>query len=188
MMLIMRYPDGHKEAVRARIVTAAARALRRRGLAGISIPALMKQVGLTHGGFYAHFASRDELVAAAVRAAGDDTAARVFEAGLPLDRVAERYLSPTHVEHVQDGCVVAALGTSGPRQPARVRDAFAHVARGLLRLTEQALHPRRPAEVPSDQALVRAATMVGAIVLARLVKDPALSGRILDAARASLSS
>ena len=68
MMHIMRYPEGHKEPVRARIVQAAAFALRAKGLDGVSIPALMKNVGLTHGTFYAHFENRDALVAKAVRA------------------------------------------------------------------------------------------------------------------------
>ncbi len=69
----MRYPDGHKEEVRASIVASAARTLRKKGLAGLSIPALMKEAGLTHGGFYLHFHNRDELVAEAVMAAAEGT-------------------------------------------------------------------------------------------------------------------
>ena len=74
----MRYPDGHKEQVRAQIVRTAARALRELGLEGISIPALMKKAGLTHGGFYVHFKDRDDLVAAAVEHAAAETGARVL--------------------------------------------------------------------------------------------------------------
>lgn len=83
-MVIMRYPEGHKEAIRERIVAAAATALREQGLSGVSIPALTKSVGLTHGGFYAHFESRGELVAAAVEAAATQTAREVFWDGVPL--------------------------------------------------------------------------------------------------------
>jgi TetR/AcrR family transcriptional repressor of nem operon len=185
MMFIMRYPDGHKQAVRERIVQAASAALRQHGLSGVSIPALMKQAGLTHGAFYAHFADRDELVAEAVRRAADGTADKVFAAGLPLRGTLERYLSPAHLGHPEDGCVIAALGTDGPRQPAGVRRSFADVARGFLGLVDRKLHPKGGARQPSDRALACAAMMVGAVVLGRLVDDPALAARILSAARSA---
>jgi TetR/AcrR family transcriptional repressor of nem operon len=185
MMAVMRYPEGHKEAVRERIVLAASRALRGRGLDGVSIPALMKQVGLTHGGFYAHFADRDELVAAAVAAAAGETAEAVFSDDVPLAETLRRYLSTHHMEHPAEGCVLAALGTDGARQPPRVRGAFAEVARGFLRLVERKVHPDGDPAALSDEALRRAAMMVGAVVLARLVRGPELAQRILSAARAS---
>ena len=188
IMSIMRYPEGHKDDVRARIVDAASRALRRHGIDGVSIPALMKQAGLTHGGFYTHFESRDELVADAIVAAGTETADAVFPDAIPLDETLDRYLSKGHLDHPEEGCVLAALGTDGARQPARVRKAFAHVARGFLRLTERKLHPRRRSDTVSDEALARAATMVGAVVLARLVQDSSLSERILAAARSADSN
>lgn len=203
MILIMRYPERHKAETRARIVTAAAAALRRDGLTGVSIPALMKRVGLTHGGFYGHFPDRDALVAEAIGAAANETAERVFGAPVALAETLQRYLSPGHVAHPEQGCVVAALGAEGVHQPARVRAAFARVACGLLALVDAKLHanpptghpePRpsdRPAgaptavprEAPGDDALRLAAVMVGAVVLARLVDDEALAQRILDAAR-----
>jgi len=183
MMFIMRYPDGHREAVRERIVQAASRALRQHGLEGVSIPSLMQQAGLTHGGFYTHFKNRDELVAEAILSAAGETAHGVFSEELPLRDALDRYLSMGHLEHPAEGCVLAALGTDGARQPPRVRGAFAEVARGFLRLTERKLHPRRRADTLSDGALVRAATMVGAVVLGRLVRDAALAERILAAAR-----
>jgi len=187
MMIVMRYPEGHKEAVRQRIVDAAAASLRGRGLDGVSIPDLMKSAGLTHGGFYAHFADRDELVAAAVEAAGAATAAGAFGDSLTLEDALSRYLSRGHVEHPEEGCVVAALGADGSRQGPRVRRAFAEVARGLLRLVERKLHRARRTRVLTDEALRLASTMVGAVVLARLVDDPKLADRILRAARESAS-
>jgi TetR/AcrR family transcriptional regulator, transcriptional repressor for nem operon len=187
MMVIMRYPDGHKEAVKERIVRAASRALRRHGLEGVSIPALMKQAGLTHGAFYTHFKNRDELVAEAVLSAAAETAAGVFSEELRLEETLNSYLSKSHLEHPEDGCVLAALGADGVRQPPRVRTAFTEVARGFLHLTQRKLHPRSGPGTLSDEALVRAATMVGAVVLGRLVRDAALSERILAAARATSS-
>ena len=186
MMLVISCATlpGHKEAVRATIVSNAARALRRGGLEGVSIPAMMKASGLTHGGFYVHFQNRDDLVAAAVVAAAEETGANVLER-TPGDVQAmlEGYLSQRHVDHPEGGCVVAALGTEAARQAPPVQRAFAHAARGLIRLVDQQIHPQKPAEAASDEALVLAAQMVGAVVLARLVDDPDLSSRLLQAVR-----
>src|SRR5258708_6919301 len=114
----MRYPDGHKEEVRVRIIGAAAKALRRYGLDGVSIPALMKRVGLTHGGFYVHFKDRDELVAAAIRAAADETGQGVFTMQPNMAASLRAYLSKEHVAHPEHGCIIAAAGTDAPRQSA----------------------------------------------------------------------
>jgi TetR/AcrR family transcriptional regulator, transcriptional repressor for nem operon len=185
MMHIMRYPESHKAEVRERIVRAAAVALRREGLAGVSIPALMKEVGLTHGGFYGHFRDRDALVAEAVAWAAAETSDGVFSDERSLEEALELYLSEGHVTHPEQGCVVAALGSEGVHQPAPVKKAFSGVARGLLSLVQRKLHPRTTTRAPTDDALRLAATMVGAVVLARLVDDPSLARRLLAAARAS---
>jgi TetR/AcrR family transcriptional repressor of nem operon len=187
MMAIMRYPKGHKAAVKERIIRAASRSLRRHGLLRVSIPALMKRAGLTHGGFYTHFKNRDELVAAAVASAAAETAAGVFAEEFGLEETLERYLSKSHLEQPEKGCVLAALGADGIRQRPRVRAAFAEIARGFLYLTQRKLPQRGRAGTLSDEALACAATMVGAVVLGRLVDDAALSERILSAARATLS-
>jgi len=186
MMVIMRYPGGHKQEVRERIVAAASAALRARGLAGVSIPELMKEAGLTHGGFYTHFDDRDELVADAITHAGEETAQAVF-AGTTLEEMLCRYLAPEHLAHPDRGCVVSALGTEGGKHSARVSSAFAHVARGLLRLVDAKIsgESTKRSKPLSDEALRVAATMVGAIVLGRLVDDARLAERILRVARAS---
>ena len=185
MMAIMRYPDTHKAEVRERILRSAGAALRRAGIAGVSIPALMKEAGLTHGGFYGHFQDRDALVAEAIAKAGQETTEGAFGEGRTLAEALDRYLSHGHVTHPSEGCVVAALGTEGAHQPPTVRAAFANVALGLIRNVERKLHPGRRTRVPSDEAMRLAATMVGAVVLARLVDDEALAERILRAARSS---
>jgi TetR/AcrR family transcriptional repressor of nem operon len=181
----MRYTDGHKESVRARIVEAASQALRRDGIDAVSIPKLMKLAGLTHGAFYAHFRSRDHLVAEAVAFAGADTGRRIFAEAESVDEVLKEYLSSEHVNHPESGCVLAALGPEGSRQKAPVRRVFAEIARGLFRRVEKQLHPESKRETVSDEALAIASRMVGAVVLARLVEDNALAKRILAAAKSA---
>jgi TetR/AcrR family transcriptional repressor of nem operon len=183
----MRYSAEHKESVRARIVEAAAKALRRSGLDGVSVPALMKKAGLTHGGFYVHFADKDELVAEAVRFAAHQTARRVFEGSAGVEEMLAAYLSMGHVDHREEGCVLGALGTEAPHQKPTVRRAFAEMARGFVRHVERKLHPKSERAKLSDEALVTASKMLGAIMLARLVDDDALAKRILAATRDSLT-
>lgn len=182
MMTVMRYPVGHKQAMRERILSAAAEELRRNGLSGIGIPALMKRAGLTHGAFYAHFPNREALVAEAIRTAAVASADGPLAESLSLEQSLDHYLSPQHLAHPERGCVIAALGGEGARQPAPVRSAFAEAARGLLKAIERKLHPRRPSRLPSDEALRLVSTMVGSVVLARLVDDPALAQRLLEVA------
>jgi len=183
MMTVMRYSEEHKEAVHERIVRAASGALRRSGIMGIGIPDLMKQVGLTHGAFYAHFKNRDGLVVEAIYSAASDTSNGILADGIPLAKSLRNYLSIDHVEHPEQGCVVAALGAESTRQSKPVRRALAEVTRSLLRVVDGKLHPDRGSAELHEDALRVAATMVGAIVLARAVEDRALAERILRAAR-----
>ena len=180
----MRYPESHKEGVRARILDAAAAILRKDGLSGLSIPQVMKKVGLTHGGFYNHFRDRDQLVKDALEAAGASTTPRTFgDETCSLDAVIDAYLSPEHLAHPEMGCILAALGTEATRQPVAIRRTFAENARGFFRRLDRKRDPASKSEAPSDASLVLGAQMVGAMVLARLVEDPQLAKRILDASR-----
>jgi TetR/AcrR family transcriptional repressor of nem operon len=180
----MRYAAGHKDAVRQKVVKAASRALRRDGLEGVSIPALMKQAGLTHGGFYVHFKNRDELVAEAVLAAAQETVSRVLASGRGgLQAILETYLSPEHVRGPADGCVLAALGSEARQQHAPVRRAFSEAARGFLGYLQGSLHPAGDRRRLDDDTLALGARMVGAVVLARLVDDQPLAEQILKAAK-----
>jgi TetR/AcrR family transcriptional repressor of nem operon len=183
MMIIMRFPKEHKARVRERIVRAAARKLRGAGLEGASVPDLMQEAGLTHGGFYGYFRSRDELVAEAVRNAATETAEGLFKASPDLPAVLDAYLSEDHLRRPDSGCVVAALGSDGRRKGKRVRAAFADVAEGLARLVDEKLGSVAQGDAISDRALAVTAQMVGAVVLGRLVDDPVLAGRIVSAAR-----
>jgi TetR/AcrR family transcriptional repressor of nem operon len=186
----MRYPEEHKAQVRARIVAAAAKMLRERGLSAVSIPELMKQVGLTHGGFYSHFQDRDELVAEAIIAAAHETGGGVFGEGHSLEAALSHYLSLGHVERPSGGCVVAALGTEAHGQSERVRGAFSEAARGLISLVQQKLLPqqtKKPTtkEVLQPEALRLTSQMLGAVILSRLVDDKDLAEKILEAAKAT---
>src|SRR5260221_6875427 len=132
MMHIMRNSKSNaraaaKEATHERIVAMAARAIRRSGYDGTGVADIMKDAGLTHGAFYAHFASREAMLAeAAGRACAESAAAAadVVAGGPPkrgLASMLSGYLSPEHVEHAEDGCPLAALGSATPRQASEVR-------------------------------------------------------------------
>src|SRR6476659_10410499 len=124
-----RQPTRSKAVTHERIVEAAARAIRRTGYGGAGVADIMKEAGLTHGGFYAHFDSREGMLAEAADRAGADTVAtmaRVAASAPPeqaLNAMLRAYLSKAHVESVETGCAVAALGSEMPRQAPRVRRA-----------------------------------------------------------------
>lgn len=180
----MRYPEGHNAAVRGRIVEVASRAFRRDGLDAVSIPKLMKSIGLTHGSFYVHFTDRDELVSEAIAFCAQDSA---FTQQANPGEAFAKYLSKEHVRYPELGCVIAALGEEGARKGGRVGSAFARAAKGFLQFIEDLPHRKREPRALSDETLRKASMIVGAVVLARLVHDDALAGRLLSAARQSVS-
>jgi TetR/AcrR family transcriptional repressor of nem operon len=176
-----------KEATHERIVEAAARAIRRSGYGGTSVADIMKDAGLTHGGFYAHFSSREAMLAeAADRAAAEsvETAARIA-ASAPPDRAlrawAQAYLSKEHVDSVETGCAVAALCSEMPRQAPAVRRVATQRIKEMIDLVARQL-PNWGQPGSHERALVTVATMVGALQLARAVDDPRLSDALRRAA------
>jgi TetR/AcrR family transcriptional repressor of nem operon len=181
-----RVAPSRKEATHERIVGAAARAIRRSGYSGTGVADIMKAVGLTHGGFYAHFASRDALLAEAADQAGAESVAaltRVATAAPPqeaLRSMIQAYLSKEHVEDAETGCPVAALGSETPRQTRRVRRAATRRIKEVIDVV--ARHSPDQGEPGAyEHALVTVATMVGALVLARAVDDPKLSDALREA-------
>jgi TetR/AcrR family transcriptional regulator, transcriptional repressor for nem operon len=182
-----RTAPSRKEVTHERIVAAAARATRRTGYDGTGVVDIMKAVGLTHGGFYAHFASRDAMLAEAADRAGAESVAaltRVAAAAPPpeaLRALIRYYLSKEHVEGVQTGCPVAALGSEMPRQASKVRRAATRRIKDLIDLVAR-LSPNQGEPGAYDRALVTVATMVGALVLARAVDNPKLSKALRQAA------
>jgi AcrR family transcriptional regulator len=180
-------PDpSRKEATHERIVQAAARAIRRSGYSGTGVADIMKDAGLTHGGFYAHFDSREAMLAEAADRAGAESVAtleRISAAAPPeksLQALMRAYLSKDHLESVENGCPMAALGSEMPRQTAEVRRAATRRIKEAIDLVARLL-PDWGKPAAHEQSLATLSTMVGAMVLARAVDDPKLS----DAFRAA---
>jgi TetR/AcrR family transcriptional repressor of nem operon len=174
---------------RARILTETARMIREAGIAGVGVDALTKAAGLTHGSLYSQFGSKERLVAEAlaqaIEASGQKTA-RELEAGGDLATVVRRYLAPAHRDAPGTGCALAAIGPEATRQGGPIRRAFTRGVEGFAgRLA--AVMPVRAAQSPEDAALATVAGLVGALILARAVDDPALSDRILAASAARLT-
>ena len=175
-----------KTANHQRIVRAAAARIRRAGVDSLSVADLMREAGLTHGGFYRHFGSRDDLVAEAVEAAlthGSKRAEAAARQGGPeaLAATIDGYLSPLHRDKPETGCAVAALPADAARSSPRTRAAYTAQVRRYLELFADLT----PAGDPDDPHLILAA-LVGAIALARAVDDPGLSDEILERAERAL--
>jgi AcrR family transcriptional regulator len=181
-----------KEATHDRIVGAAARAIRRSGYHGTGVVDIMKDVGLTHGGFYAHFPSREAMLAEAADRAGSESVAmmqRIAATAPPqqaLQAMMQAYLSKTHVEGVETGCAVAALGSEMPRQAPGVRRAATRRIKEMIDLVARQ-SPDWGQPGAHERALFTLATMVGALVLARAVDDPRLSDALRGAALRQLA-
>ena len=177
-----------KEETRERILRAAARAIRKHGYEGVGVANVMKEVGLTHGGFYAHFDSRDALLAAAADQAGAESIeylARAIAAAKPgqeLMALVDTYLSDGHVAAPEQGCAIAAAGSEVPRQQAEVRRVASRRIKDMIGLIERQFREWGKSAA-HDKAMGIAATLVGTLVLARAVDDDQLSTRIRKAAR-----
>ena len=178
---------GRKEATHKRIVEAAARAIRRSGYNGTGVADIMKDAGLTHGGFYAHFGSREEMLAEAADRAGAESVAaseRIAAAASPqrsLSALVRAYLSKAHLDAVETGCPVAALGSEMPRQAPKVRRAATRRIKEMIDLVARQAPDWGQPEA-HDRALVTVATMVGALILSRAVDDARLSDAVREAA------
>lgn len=176
-----------KEATHERIVSVAARAIRRSGYEGTGVADIMKEAGLTHGAFYAHFESREAMLAEAARQACAESAAAAVDAvaGVPPGQALEfmlgAYLSKEHLEHAEIGCPMAALGSETSRQAPEVRRVFTrHIKEMIDLLARQSPDWGQPAA--HERALVTIAAMVGALVLARAVDEPGLADGLREAA------
>src|SRR5947207_8447586 len=182
-----RTPSSRKDVTHERIVEVAARAIRRSGYGGTGVADIMNEAGLTHGGFYAHFASREAMLAEAADRAGAEgvaALARVADATPPkqaLPALLSAYLSKAHVEGVETGCAVAALGSEMPRQTPEVRRVATRRIKEMIDLVaRQSADWGQPGA--HEHALVTVATAVGALLLARAVDDPRLSDAVREAA------
>jgi AcrR family transcriptional regulator len=197
MMTIMRKSSttaraAAKEATHERIVAVAARAIRRSGYDGTGVADIMKEAGLTHGAFYAHFESREAMLAeAAARACAESAAAAAdvaasVPAGSALAPMLGAYLSRAHAASPELGCPLAALGSETSRQAPEVRRVTTqHIKETVDLLARQS--PDWGQSAAHERALVTISAMVGALLLARAVDDPKLSDDLLDTARRYLT-
>jgi TetR/AcrR family transcriptional repressor of nem operon len=186
----MRYPGDHKNDTRLRIVDVAASAIRAKGPDGIAVADIMAGAGLTHGGFYAHFKSKDALVNDAVEAMFVDALARTvalaeaqtngaIDLRGALRSYLTSYLSPRHRDESHRGCPLPALSADMARNSGRARIRFSE---GLEALTSQikAVLGRLGIADPQREARAVVAQIVGAVALARAVGQGTESDAILS--------
>jgi len=187
----MRYDTEHKQRTRAKVLEAAAQAIRNDGPERVGVAAVMAEAGLTHGGFYAHFKSKDELVAAAIGSMFEESRARLARetegrgAKQGLAAYVDFYLSAKHRDARGRGCPIAALASDAPRLSDDVRAAF---AAGVARLTAGLAEKLGEAGTAEPQTAARSmvAELVGALSLARVETDRSTSDAILRDSRKQL--
>ncbi|MEM7229055.1 MAG: TetR/AcrR family transcriptional regulator [Planctomycetota bacterium] len=180
----MRYAPDHKQATRERILEAAGRLFRREGFGGSGITAIMKEAGLTHGGFYAHFDDKEELLAAAIAwALSEENSHRSVGlehlGGLEyVIAVCDRYLSLEHLEAIENGCPAPALMSELSRMGHKPREVFEEACRGWRDEIESHLDPDQHAV-----ALGLVAACMGGLTLARSINDTQLREQVLASTR-----
>ncbi|MFZ0506167.1 MAG: TetR/AcrR family transcriptional regulator [Chthoniobacterales bacterium] len=185
----MGYSQDQKIKTHDRIVRTASKRFREKGLAGVAIADLMKEIGLTVGGFYKHFDSRDDLVAESVKAATGPLqkqllAAESGEAALTYGSLVDSYLSEAHRDHPGTGCPVSALACDIARGSKHIRSLLTEKVKSSLELFANLLPPEESAA--RRKAILTVSALLGALELARAVSDQTLSDEILESTREAL--
>jgi TetR/AcrR family transcriptional regulator, transcriptional repressor for nem operon len=180
----MGHSKAHKTRTHKRIVSIASKRFREKGLAGFGIAELMKEAGLTVGGFYKHFDSRDDLVAEAVSSAFGGWKRRVDAAkagglSVSLAKLIDDYLSEAHRDNPGTGCAFSALAPEIARSDKRTRALTSEQVRNDIQLITGLL-PGKDKRTARSRAIVTFSALVGAMSLARAVSNEALSGEILN--------
>ncbi|MCG6206750.1 TetR/AcrR family transcriptional regulator [Rhodopseudomonas sp. HC1] len=184
----MRYSKEHKLETHARIVKKASVRLREKGAHGVGVADLMKEAGLTHGGFYAHFTSREQLVVEAFSFAMDRSIERWHKLAAetpPAERLAvivDNYLSATHRDDPGRGCAVPALGAEIARESPKTRKAFAAKLEQMIEMIASEFVDAPP-KTARKQAMATLATMMGSLLMARIAGSGEMSDAILEAGR-----
>ena len=176
----MRYPAEETAAKHERIVKEASRLFRERGFGNVTVAEVMKAAGLTHGAFYAHFGSKEDLEKAAIAYGQELSAGRARSHGATRKgrrAYADRYLNPRHRDNPGDGCTMAALGQDVARSRSEIKAAF---ERGLEEILSAGSGDRK-------EAIFQTAALLGGVVLARAVQDPQFSEEILRSVQQKLS-
>ena len=188
MGLPMRYSREHKLETHARIIKRASVRLREKGAHGVGVADLMKDAGLTHGGFYAHFDSREALVIEAFAYAMDRSTARWRQLveQMPADQrlaaIVNSYLTKVHRDDPGHGCAVPSLGAEIARESPKTRKAFMAKLEQMLEMLAEQI-PDVPRKLARQQAMATVATMMGTLVLARIAGSGEFSDEILAAGR-----
>ena len=187
----MRYSDSHKDETHAKLLKAASVALREKGPDRVTVPEVMAAVGLTHGGFYAHFKSKEDMIAEAIKDtfARSSARSRKMVEGLPpahaLSTFVDFYVSETHRDGPERGCPIVMLNSDIPRQSKKVRNAFEAGVKSLTAFLSQNIAALGHAE-PDKLATTILSAMAGAVSLSRSVSDKALSDDLLQSARTTI--
>lgn len=188
LYLSMRYKREHKPEIHKKIVQDASRRVRAEGLTGAAVSAVMRDAGLTHGGFYKHFGNKEELLIESLREAFREIADRLVhageqsKAGTAWKAIVKVYLSPEHCDHAECGCPLAALAP----ELGRVDQAMKAQIFGELTKYKNRILPFMPGRRAPDKQrafLVIFSTMLGAVAIARILPDPAARARVLASAR-----
>jgi TetR/AcrR family transcriptional regulator, transcriptional repressor for nem operon len=186
----MGHSQSEKKSNHERIVRTAAKRLREKGLEAVAIADVMKEVGLTVGGFYKHFDSRDDLVVEALRAASWQRPGQPADAGEPSLSLAgfiDEYLSEKHRDRPGSGCLIGALAGDVARSNKRIRALATEKVRSALDLIAGLL-PNKTRESARKQAALIFSALVGALALSRAVSDTGFSDEILQSVRELLKS
>lgn len=184
----MRYTPQHKSTTHRKIVASASELFRSQGIAQVGVTDLMQRAGLTHGGFYAHFDSKDALAAEAMCAAFEESTQRLKQQlvesgpGMHFATAVQSYLSAAHRDNTGKGCAAAALAAEVSRQTGPVREAMTAGIRRMIESVEGTI----AADGLRVDAHAAVALMVGALVLSRASADPKLSEQLMSHARDSL--
>jgi TetR/AcrR family transcriptional repressor of nem operon len=184
----MRYQPEHKVTVHRKILKDASRRVRAEGITGAAVSSVMRDAGLTHGGFYKHFGSKDDLLTESLSEAFQETADRLTKAaeksapGTAWKAIVRTYLSPEHCDHAEFGCPLAALAP----ELARANHAMKGPIRQELIKYENRMLPLMPGRRAADKERAFFAifsTMIGAVAIARILPDKAARARVLASAR-----
>src|SRR6201992_3101649 len=187
----MRYSKDHKQETHARIVRKASVRLREKGAHGIGVADLMKEAGLTHGGFYAHFDSREALVIEAFNYAMDRSTAHwrktaeQIPADKPVSNIIESYRTAQHRDDPGHGCAVPTLGAEIARESLKTRRAFAAKLEQMIDALASVI-PDVPPKAARKQAIAILGTMMGTVVMSRIAGSGEFSDEILTAGREAL--
>jgi TetR/AcrR family transcriptional repressor of nem operon len=186
----MRHSQEDKLRSHDRIVEVAARRIREAGTDGPGVAEIMSAAGMTHGGFYKHFGSREALIAEAAARACADGSRRLAEtteqAADPLAALITTYLSAEHRDDAASGCAVAALGGDAARPGNAARGAYTEQIRRYIDRLQELLPTEGADDDRRGQAIAAVSTLVGGLIIARAVDDPSLADEILDATRDGL--